>query len=76
MAQSKSSAKTSKERMADYRRRMRAKGLRPVQMWLPDTRTPEFQEKCRRFVEAVNTDVKGEAEIIEWIEQVYEWPDA
>jgi Protein of unknown function (DUF3018) len=36
------------KRMAAYRARMRAQGLRPVQMWLPDTRSPEFIEKCRR----------------------------
>jgi hypothetical protein len=26
------------KRMAAYRRRMRAAGLRPVQLWVPDTR--------------------------------------
>ena len=25
-----------------HRSRLRAKGLRPVQLWLPDTRSPEF----------------------------------
>ena len=26
---------------------MRQAGLRPVQMWLPDTRKPGFAEECR-----------------------------
>tara|TARA_R110002020_G_scaffold177219_4_gene369991 strand:+ start:217 stop:396 length:180 start_codon:yes stop_codon:yes gene_type:complete len=27
---------------------MRAAGLRPVQIWVPDTRRPDFAEECRR----------------------------
>jgi hypothetical protein len=27
---------------------MRAKGLRQIQLWVPDTRSPEFAEECRR----------------------------
>ena len=27
---------------------MRQAGLRPVQMWLPDTRRPGFAQECRR----------------------------
>jgi hypothetical protein len=34
--------------MQRYRDRMRAQGLRPVQMWVPDTRSPAFIESLRR----------------------------
>ena len=34
--------------MASYRQRMRASGLRPVQIWVPDTRSPGFAEEARR----------------------------
>jgi hypothetical protein len=34
--------------MAGYRQRMRAAGLRPLQIWVPDTRAPEFVETCCR----------------------------
>ncbi|CAN7232130.1 antitoxin MazE family protein [Pararhizobium sp. LjRoot235] len=27
---------------------MRAAGLRPLQIWVPDTRRPGFTEQCRR----------------------------
>jgi len=37
-----SPVKSSRQKVSDYRQRMRAKGFRLVQMWLPDTRTPEF----------------------------------
>ena len=35
------------ERVAHYRRRLREAGLRPVQIWVPDTRRPGFAEACR-----------------------------
>jgi hypothetical protein len=44
MAEPKSRA----ERVARRRAKLRAAGLRPVQLWLPDTRNPQFQEECRR----------------------------
>ena len=27
---------------------MRMAGLRPVQLWVPDTRRPDFADECRR----------------------------
>lgn len=31
-----------------YRARKKAAGLREIRMWVPDTRTPEFQAEARR----------------------------
>lgn len=31
-----------------YRERMRDKGFRQVQIWVPDTRSPAFAAECRR----------------------------
>jgi len=39
-------AKSSREKVRAYRQRMRAKGLRLVQMWLPDTSSPEFARQA------------------------------
>lgn len=36
------------ERVKRRRDAMRAAGLRPVQIWVPDTRRPGFAEECRR----------------------------
>lgn len=36
------------ERVRKRRDAMRAAGLRPVQIWVPDTRRPEFADECRR----------------------------
>ena len=36
------------ERVRKHRETLRAAGLRPVQIWAPDTRAPGFAEECRR----------------------------
>lgn len=33
---------SSRDKVRDYRARMRARGFRPVQVWVPDTRTEAF----------------------------------
>ena len=33
--------------MQRYRERLRAQGLRPVQIWVPDTRAPDFVKEMR-----------------------------
>ena len=35
-------------RVQKHRDALRAAGLRPVQIWVPDTRRPGFAEECRR----------------------------
>lgn len=35
-------------RVQKERERLRKAGLRPVQIWVPDTRRPGFAEECRR----------------------------
>lgn len=39
---------SSREKVRAHRQRQRAKGLRLVQMWLPDTRSPEFAAEAHR----------------------------
>lgn len=39
---------SSKERVRNYRERMRAAGMRQVTFWVPDTRTEEFKKEARR----------------------------
>jgi hypothetical protein len=31
-----------------YRESLHSAGLRPVQIWVPDTRRPDFADECRR----------------------------
>ena len=35
-------------RVQKHRDALRLAGLRPVQLWVPDTRRPDFTEECRR----------------------------
>lgn len=41
-------AQRAAEKMATYRTRQRARGLRSVQMWVPDFDNPEFRARLRR----------------------------
>jgi len=36
------------ERVSEYRRRMRDRGLRPLQVWVPDVRTATFAAEAHR----------------------------
>lgn len=75
MPSSSRKPKPAATRMAEYRRRMRAAGLRPVQIWVPDTRSPEFIERCHRQARAVAASDPAGDEIMEWLDQVRDWPD-
>lgn len=44
----KPAPKSSRERMASRRERLRAQGLRPVQHWVPDLRDPKVLADIRR----------------------------
>jgi Protein of unknown function (DUF3018) len=43
-----SSAIPSREKVRDHRARMRAKGMKLVQFWVPDTGSAEFKAEARR----------------------------
>ena len=36
------------ERVRDHRKRLRAQGLRPIQIWVPDVRSPEFAAQAHQ----------------------------
>lgn len=40
-------------RVRNYRKRMRDRGMRPIQIWVADTRTPEFASEAHRQSAAV-----------------------
>ena len=39
---------TSRDKVRAHRRRLRAKGLRPITIWVPDVRSPDFIAEARR----------------------------
>jgi hypothetical protein len=42
-----------RERVRSHRQRLRQQGLRPIQIWVPDVRSPEFAAEARRQSRAV-----------------------
>ncbi|MCG5242203.1 antitoxin MazE family protein [Azospirillum doebereinerae] len=47
-------AEPTRSRVRQHREQLRAQGLRPVQIWVPDTRVPGFKETARRQCLAIN----------------------
>lgn len=60
------------KRVAEYRRRLRDAGLRPMQIWVPDTRRPGFAEECRRQSLSLRGD-PAETAALEFIERASDW---
>lgn len=62
-----------------HREVLRMAGLRPVQIWVPDTRRPEFAEECRRqsrlAAEADRADSQIQRFMDESLEDVAGWTD-
>ena len=56
------------QRVEQYRERLRAQGLRPVQIWVPDTRREGFAEECRRQSRLLRDD-PFEHEMSGWLEE-------
>lgn len=47
------SLKSTREKVREHRDRLRAQGLRPLQIWVPDVRAASFREAARRQALAV-----------------------
>ncbi len=61
-------------RVQKYREQLRAAGLRPIQIWVPDTRQKSFAEECRRQSLLLKND-SLESEIHEWLDEVRDMKD-
>lgn len=55
--------------MRTNRAKLRAQGLRPVTLWVPDTRSEEFKAEIRRQSLLLRDDPQ-EKEILDWIAEV------
>ena len=54
-----SSRKSSQAKVSAHRRRLRAQGLRPIQIWVPDVRAPGFKAQAHRQSLAVATSLQA-----------------
>ncbi len=41
-------SKSSRDKVRAHRERLRRQGLRPIQIWVPDVRSPEFAAEAHR----------------------------
>jgi hypothetical protein len=55
-------------RVRKHRQALRAAGLRPIQIWVPDTRRRGFAAECRRQSLSLRDD-PHECETLEWLDQ-------
>lgn len=60
------------KRVQKRRDTLRAAGLRPVQIWVPDTRQPGFDEECRRQSRLAAEADARDAELGALIDQIVE----
>ena len=63
--------KSSRDKVRTFRQRMRAKGMRLVQFWVPDTRTATFAREAKRQSLLANRS-RFAAEDQAWVEAMTE----
>jgi hypothetical protein len=56
---------SSTKKMQAYRSRLRAQGLRPVQIWVPDVKARGFSAEIRRQIRGL--DPAHETEVLDFI---------
>lgn len=69
------SAKPSRIKVRDHRARLREQGLRPIQIWVPDTRAPVFRSEAHRQSAAVAASDHAREDQA-FIDAVTDWDDA
>jgi hypothetical protein len=57
------------ERVQKRRDALRMAGLRPVQIWVPDTRLPGFAAECRRQSRLASKADKADTELIDFLHE-------
>lgn len=60
---------TPAARVRKHRSGLRAAGLRPVQIWAPDTRRPEFADECRRQSRVVAQADAADVELLDFLDE-------
>ncbi|MFT4101846.1 MAG: antitoxin MazE family protein [Burkholderiaceae bacterium] len=55
-------------RVQKHRDALRQAGLRPVQIWVPDTRRPDFAQECRRQAQLVAQVDHADTDLQQWMD--------
>lgn len=67
-------AKPSEVKVREHRERLRAQGLRPIQIWAPDVRASSFRSEAHRQSLAVAASAHA-AEDQAFIDAVADWDE-
>lgn len=70
----KTSSKSSRDKVRAHRKRLREQGLRPIQIWVPDVNSPAFIKEARRQSRAVARSAQ-EKEDLAFIDSLADWDD-
>ena len=62
-------SRPSHERVKEHRARLRAQGLRPIQIWVPDVTSPEFKAEALRESQMIGSS-PHEAEDQEFVDAI------
>jgi hypothetical protein len=65
---------SSRDKVRAHRRRLRRQGLRPIQIWVPDVRSPTFKAEAHRQSLAVARSRHAKTDQ-EFIDAISEWND-
>lgn len=71
----RSQSKSSRDKVRAHRKRLRQQGLRPVQIWVPDVRSPAFAAEARRQSQAVARSRRARQDQ-EFIDAVSDWGES
>ena len=71
---SASKPKPSRVKVREHRERLRAQGLRPIQIWAPDVRSPAFRTEAHRQSVAIAASAHA-LDDQAFIDAVSDWGD-
>ncbi len=64
--------RSSRDKVRNHRERLRAQGLRPIQIWVPDVRSAAFRAEAHRQSAAVAASASAR-EDQDFIDAVSDW---
>lgn len=69
-----SSPKSSRVKVGEHRARLRAQGMRPIQIWVPDVRASSFKSEAHRQSLAVAASSHADEDQA-FIDSLSDWDD-
>jgi hypothetical protein len=64
---------TSRDKVRAHRERLRRRGLRPIQLWVPDVRSRKFARDAHLQSQLIGSDAR-EPDEQAFVDAVSEWP--